>query len=116
MPQFSSGAGTGICVALTATPGCDALYCLLGSVGGAMNSSTGILDVTDQDIFGEEISDAALEIAGAMVRDCTASLTIAFCSGLDECPRHGQRSGARYAPLFAPVAASGVGFHSQTLM
>lgn len=53
-----------------------------------MNSSTGILDVTDQDIFGEEISDAALEIAGAMVRDCTASLTIAFCSGLDECPRH----------------------------
>jgi hypothetical protein len=61
---------------------------------GAMNSSTSILDVKDHDIFGEEISDAALGIAATMVRDCTASLTIAFCSGLDECPRHLPRLGA----------------------
>ncbi len=53
-----------------------------------MSNSASILDVNDHDIFGEEISDAALEIAAAMVRDRTASLTIAFCSGLDECPRH----------------------------
>jgi hypothetical protein len=53
-----------------------------------MNSSARILDVEDDDIFAEEMSDAALEIAAAMVRDRTASLTIAFCSGLDECPRH----------------------------
>jgi hypothetical protein len=50
--------------------------------------------VKDRDIFGEEISDAALGIAATMVRDCTASLTIAFCSGLDECPRHLPRLGA----------------------
>jgi hypothetical protein len=60
-----------------------------------MKSSASILDVKDHDIFGEEISDAALEIAAAMVRDRTASLTIAFCSGLDECPRHLPRLGAR---------------------
>jgi hypothetical protein len=36
----------------------------------------------------KEISDAALEIAAAMVRGRPASLAIAFCSGLDECPRH----------------------------
>ncbi len=53
-----------------------------------MNSSTGIRDVEDHDIFGEELSDAALELAAAIVRDRTASLTIAFCSGLDECPHH----------------------------
>ncbi len=60
-----------------------------------MKSSTGIRDVTDQDIFGEEISDAALELAAAMVKERTASLTIAFCSGLDECPRHQPRLRAR---------------------
>jgi|HubBroStandDraft_6_1064221.scaffolds.fasta_scaffold765508_1 hypothetical protein len=60
-----------------------------------MKSSASILDVKDHAIFGEEISDAALEIAAAMVRDRTASLTIAFCSGLDECPRHLPRLGAR---------------------
>ena len=53
-----------------------------------MNSATGTPDVIDHDVFGEQISDAALEIAAAMVRDRPASLTIAFCSGLDECPRH----------------------------
>lgn len=91
MPQFASGAGTGICVALTATTGCDALGCFWGSVGDAMTSSTSIRDGEDHDIFGEEISDAALELAAAMVKDRTASLTIAFCSGLDECPHHGPR-------------------------
>ncbi len=56
-----------------------------------MTSSTSIRDGEDHDIFGEEISDAALELAAAMVKDRTASLTIAFCSGLDECPHHGPR-------------------------
>jgi hypothetical protein len=77
--------------ALTATKGCGALVLFIGSLGDAMNNSAGILDVSDHDVFGEEISDAALELAAAMVRDRTASLTIAFCSGLDECPRHGPR-------------------------
>jgi hypothetical protein len=67
----------------------------LGSWGDAMNSSASILDGEDDDIFAEEISDAALEIAAATVRDRTASLTIAFCSGLDECPRHLPRLRAR---------------------
>jgi hypothetical protein len=61
-----------------------------------MDTSSSILDVKDQEIFfGAEISDAALEIAAAMVRDRPASLTIAFCSGLDECPRHLPRLGAK---------------------
>jgi hypothetical protein len=33
----------------------------------------------------DEISDAALERAAGLVRDGTANMTIAFCSGLDEC-------------------------------
>ncbi len=49
---------------------------------------TAIRDAEEHDIFDEEISDAALEVAAAIVRDRTASLTIAFCSGLDECPHH----------------------------
>jgi hypothetical protein len=60
-----------------------------------MNTSTNCLDVKDQDVFDEEISDAALEIAANMVKDRTASLTIAFCSGLDECPHHLPRFRAR---------------------
>lgn len=83
-------AGDGDCVALTATTGCGA-----PRWGDAMKSSASILDVEDDDIFAEEISDAALELAAAMVKDRTASLTIAFCSGLDECPRHLPRSRAR---------------------
>jgi len=51
-----------------------------------MNTSTSCLDVNDHDIIAEEISDAALELAATMVKDRTGSLTIAFCSGLDECP------------------------------
>ncbi len=54
----------------------------------SINKSTSILDAKDHGVFDEEISDAALEIAAAMVRDRTPSLTIAFCSGLDECPHH----------------------------
>ncbi len=53
-----------------------------------MNISMSGLEVKDSDVLDEEISDAALELAATMVRDRTASLTIAFCSGLDECPRH----------------------------
>jgi hypothetical protein len=33
----------------------------------------------------EQISDVALELAAGLVRDGTANMTIAFCSGLDEC-------------------------------
>jgi nucleotide-binding universal stress UspA family protein len=63
---------------------------------------TGLSDATDRDIFGAEISDAALERAAAMAKDRTASLTIAFCSGLDECPVHlpRWRAGARSAGFF----------------
>ena len=53
-----------------------------------MNVSTDILDGSEPDIFAAEISDAALELVAAMAKDRTASLTIAFCSGLDECPHH----------------------------
>jgi hypothetical protein len=60
-----------------------------------MSISTGRLEATDRDVFGAKISDAALEIAAGMVKDRTASLTIAFCSGLDECPRHLPRLRAR---------------------
>ena len=56
-----------------------------------MNISMSGLEVKDSDIFAEEISDAALEIAANIMKDRTASLTIAFCSGLDECPRHQPR-------------------------
>jgi hypothetical protein len=55
------------------------------------NTSIRILDVNERDIFAEEISDAALELAAAAVKDRTASLTIAFCSGLDECPHQQPR-------------------------
>jgi hypothetical protein len=37
------------------------------------------------DAARDEISDRALELAAGLVRDGTASMTIAFCSGLDEC-------------------------------
>ena len=63
-----------------------------------MKSSASILDVKDEDIFGEEISDTALEFAAGMVRDRTASLTIAFCSG----PR-------RMPASPAAVARAGIG-------
>jgi hypothetical protein len=39
----------------------------------------------DCDVARDEISDRALELAAGLVRDGTASMTIAFCSGLDEC-------------------------------
>jgi Na+-translocating ferredoxin:NAD+ oxidoreductase RNF subunit RnfB len=65
----------------------------MGSGADAMSvstshTSTSILDASEPDIFGEEFSDAALERAAAMAKDRTASLTIAFCSGLDECTQH----------------------------
>jgi hypothetical protein len=72
----------------------------LGSGADAMSvstghTSTGILEASERDIFAEEFSDAALERAAAMARDRTASLTIAFCSGLDECTHHGPGLGGR---------------------
>lgn len=57
-------------------------------------SPSGILD-EDHDVFIDEISDAALENAAATVRGRTPSLTIAFCSGLDECPVHALRGPTR---------------------
>jgi hypothetical protein len=42
-------------------------------------------DAQDSDVGSAEISDAALELAAGLVRDGTANMTIAFCSGLDEC-------------------------------
>ena len=50
-------------------------------------------DITT-DITRDEFSDRALELAGGLVRDGTANLTIAFCSGLDECSHPGPRRGA----------------------
>jgi hypothetical protein len=58
------------------------------------NTSARILDANERDIFAEEISDAALEGAAAMAKDRAVSMTIAFCSGLDECTHHGPRSHA----------------------
>jgi hypothetical protein len=60
-----------------------------------MNTSIAGLDADDRDIFAEEISDAALEIAASVAKDRAASLTVAFCSGLDECPHHAPRLRAR---------------------
>jgi len=51
-------------------------------------------DITT-DITRDEISDRALELAAGLVRDGTANLTIAFCSGLDECSHPGPRRGRR---------------------
>lgn len=51
-----------------------------------MNAFARGVGVSDDDVLGEDISDAALEIAACIARDGAANMTIAFCSGLDECP------------------------------
>ena len=39
------------------------------------------------EVLSDEVSDAALEIAGSKMGDgAAASVTLAFCSGLDTCP------------------------------
>jgi len=48
-------------------------------------------ETEDRAIFGDEISDRALELAACVTTDGTANLTIAFCSGLDECPHPAPR-------------------------
>jgi hypothetical protein len=42
-------------------------------------------ETRDSDVGRDEIFDAALELAAGLVRDGAANMTIAFCSGLDEC-------------------------------
>jgi hypothetical protein len=51
-----------------------------------MNESTTVL--YDEDILhGDEVSDAALELAGSKLWEGpAASFTVAFCTGLDTCP------------------------------
>lgn len=50
-----------------------------------MNESATAL--CDEDVFNDELPDAVLEIAGSKLGDgAAASVTAAFCSGLDSCP------------------------------
>jgi hypothetical protein len=45
------------------------------------------IELNDEKVLNDEISDAALEIAGSKWGDgAAASVTAAFCSGLDSCP------------------------------
>jgi hypothetical protein len=50
-----------------------------------MNESA--MALCDEDVFNDEVPDAVLEIAGSKMGDgAAASVTAAFCSGLDSCP------------------------------
>jgi hypothetical protein len=41
----------------------------------------------EEEVFSDELPDAALEIAGSKLWEGpAASVTAAFCSGLDSCP------------------------------
>jgi hypothetical protein len=51
-----------------------------------MNDTTIGLDQAEEAILSYEVSDEALESAAGTVKDKAASLTVAFCSGLDTCP------------------------------
>ena len=44
--------------------------------------------LSDEEILhGDEVPDAALELAGSKLWEgCAASFTAAFCTGLDTCP------------------------------
>jgi hypothetical protein len=45
-----------------------------------------VTELYDEVLF-DEVPDAALEIAGSKMADgAVASMTLAFCSGLDTCP------------------------------
>lgn len=48
-------------------------------------SDTTILE-TENEILTCEVSDEALELAAAALRDKAGSFTLSFCSGLDSCP------------------------------
>jgi hypothetical protein len=52
-----------------------------------MNESTINLAHIEEDIFHYDVSDQALEAAAGMPEGKAASFTIAFCTGLDTCPR-----------------------------
>lgn len=56
-----------------------------------MRNSETCAGASNSDVAREEISDRALELAAGLVREGTASMTIAFCSGLDECSRPRRR-------------------------
>jgi hypothetical protein len=43
-------------------------------------------DLIDEETFGADIPDAALEIAASKYWEVGNPFTIAFCSGLDTCP------------------------------
>ncbi len=46
----------------------------------------------DEEVFSDELPDAALEIAGSKLWEGpAASFTAAFCSGLDSCPTSPQK-------------------------
>ena len=46
-----------------------------------------VIELYDEKVLSDEIPDAALEIAGSKWGDgAAASVTAAFCSGLDTCP------------------------------
>ena len=49
-----------------------------------MNESTIHIE---EDILDYDVSDQALEAAAGMQEGKTASYTLAFCTGLDSCPR-----------------------------
>ena len=43
-------------------------------------------------LHGDEVADAALELAGSKLREGpAASFTLSFCSGLDTCPTSPQK-------------------------
>jgi hypothetical protein len=41
---------------------------------------------SDEEILGDQLSDAALEVAAAKYWEAGNPFTIAFCTGLDTCP------------------------------
>ena len=43
----------------------------------------------DEEVFSDELPDAALEVAGSKCWEGPASsFTVAFCSGIDTCPSY----------------------------
>ena len=46
-----------------------------------------VTELYDEQVLNDELPDAALEIAGSKSGEgAAASVTAAFCSGLDSCP------------------------------
>ena len=48
--------------------------------------SESLTDLIDEETFGSDVSDAALEVAAGKYWEVGNPFTIAFCSGLDTCP------------------------------